>query len=171
MRSENFFERGLHACGNAAMALLEWPPLFARGPQPLFQVSREKPAQHRCAIRLSPTHVRALGLMREIFQTQAKRKRPIGIYYLAKFIGKFRFTVSRQAHHLVFVAKLPEADVLRQRGVIHSQRMREPDFSEGAHVRSFAQGPHATGKVTQAISGEYRGILERRDEIGARKGW
>ena len=90
--------------------------------------------------------------MGEVLKAQPERKRTIGINDPAEFVQEFRLAVGCQAHHLILVAEFPEANVLRQRGVIHSERMRKPDFPKCPHFRPFAQGPHGAGKVPQAIS-------------------
>src|ERR1700722_3502074 len=155
VRRENFFQRSLHASGYIPVPLIERFSFFTRGPQPLFQISRKEPAKYWCPICFSPTHVRALALMREIFQAQVERQRPVGMDDEQKLLQKFRLAVSRQAHHFVFVAEFPEADVLGQRGVIHSQRMREPNFAEWMHFRPFAKRPHATCEISQTVGGKH----------------
>ena len=83
---------------------------------------------------------------------------------LAKLIEVGRLTVGAEAHHLVFVAKFPEAEVLGDRGVVHSQRMRERHRAVHLHAVALAGGPHGAGEVTQAVGGEQRRLLERRDK-------
>ena len=95
------------------------------GPEPLFEVGRKKPAEHRRAARIAPGHFGALLLMREIFEAEAERKRAVGAHDAAKLVQKFRLAIGREAHHFVFVAKFPEAEILRERGVVHAERMRE----------------------------------------------
>src|SRR6202042_2031913 len=67
----------------------------------------------------------------------------------------------------VFVAKFPEADVLRERCVIDAERMRESDFAERLHAGTFAERPHGTGEIAESVGGKNGGALERRNEIGA----
>ena len=105
--------------------------------------------------------------MREILETELEGKRRVHVNDTAKFVEKFRLAVRGQAHHFVFVAKFPEADVLRQRGVIHAERMRKSDFAEGLHARAFAERPHGTGKIAETVGGKDGGVLKGRDEIGA----
>ena len=75
--------------------------------------------------------------------------------------------VGSEAHHFVLIAEFPEANVLGERGVIHAERMRESDFAERRHARTFAERPHGTGEIAEAVGGKDGGAFERRDEIGA----
>ena len=64
-------------------------------------------------------------MMREIIQSQFESIAGIGLDDTTEFFKKFRLAIRSQTHHFVFVAKFPEAHVLRQRGVIHPQRVRK----------------------------------------------
>ena len=85
----------------------------------------------------------------------------------AKFFEKFRLAIGGEAHHFVFVAKFPKAEILRERGVIHAERMGKRDFAERAHARAFADGPHRAGEIAEPVGGEDGGSFERRDEKSA----
>ena len=137
------------------------------GPETFFEIRGEKAAEHRGAVGLAPGHVGALALVREIFQAQAEGKRRVHVNDAAKFIEEFRLAVGGEAHHFVFVAEFPEAEILRERGVIHAERMRESDFAEVLHARAFAQRPHGAGEIAEAVGGKDGGTFERRDKIGA----
>src|ERR1700678_4204843 len=163
MRGQNFFKRGLHAGGEVAMTLLERFIRLAGGPQALLEIVREQSSQHRRLIGVAPGHIRALGLMAEVFQTEAERKRAVGVNDPPKLVEKFRLAVSGQAHYFEFVAKFPEADILSQRGVIHAQRMGKGHFAEMPHVRTFAERPHRTGEISQTVGRKYRSAFERRN--------
>src|SRR5580658_6444196 len=101
------------------MPLAERFSLFARGAEPLFEVWRKQTAQDRRRARIAPGHFRTLGLMREVLQAQTKRHSAYGVHDSAKLVEKFGLAVRRQAHHLVLVSELPEAQILSERGVEH----------------------------------------------------
>ena len=151
MRGQHLFERSLHARRKIMMALLERFLCFARRAKPLLQICREQPSQHRSLVGVAPRHLRALILVREIFEAQPERKRPIRTHDAAKFFEKFRLAVCRKPHHLVFVAKFPEAEILRQRRVIHPERVRKSNLAKDSHPRALAKGPHRTRKIAESI--------------------
>src|ERR1700734_2934479 len=138
MSAKDLFQRSLHACRYVVMPLLEWFAIFTRRAQTLFEIRGEKPAKHRRLICFPPSHIGALALMGEILEAQAERKGAIGINDAAEFVQKFRLAVRGQAHHFVFVAEFPKANVLRESGVVHTQRMRESDLTDHSHPRTFA---------------------------------
>ncbi len=108
--NKDFLESRLHAGGEIVVALRERLAWFARRPEALLEVWREESAEHRRARRIAPGHVRALALVREIFEPEAERKRPVRPHDAPKLLEKFRLAVSCQAHHFVFVAEFPEAE-------------------------------------------------------------
>src|SRR5215831_12208703 len=147
MRSEYFFERGLHAGGKVMVARQQRLIGFPRRPQPLLEVRGKEPALYGCPVGFAPTHLRALALVRKIFEPQAKRKRLVGAYDPAEFLQELRLAVGRETHDLVFVAEFPETQVLRQGGIEDSQRMRKADLAKCAHPRPFAEGPHGAREI------------------------
>ena len=96
-----------------------------------------------------------------------KESGAVGAHDLAKFLEEFRLAIRGEAHHFVFIAKFPEAEILRQRRVVHAERMRERDFAEHLHARAFADRPHGARKIAEAVGGEHGGAFERRNEIRA----
>src|SRR4029077_2964451 len=119
--------------------------------QPLLQICREQPPQHRSLAGVAPRHLRTLILMREIFEAQPERKRPVSAHKAAKFFEEFRRAVRRKPHHLVLVAKLPEAEILRQRRVVHPERVWKSNLAEDSHARALANGPHRTCEIPESI--------------------
>ena len=89
------------------------------GAEAAFEKFREHAAKHGGLIGFAPAHFRAGALMREIIQAEAETRAAIGQHDAAKFIEKFRLAVSGEAHHFIFVAKFPKAEILGERGVIH----------------------------------------------------
>src|SRR5271155_3193412 len=151
------------------MALLDRLIGLARGAETLFQISRKKAAEDRRAVRFAPGHVRALILMREISEAETEGERAVHANDPAKLIEKFRLAVRRQAHHFVFVAEFPEAEVLRERRIVHSERVRKPDISEDVHPRPRARRPHGAREIAKAIRRKNGGALKRRNKISARE--
>ena len=83
---------------------------------------------------------------------------------LAEFVEISGLAIRRQAHHLVFVAKFPEAEILGDRRVVHAQGMREGHGAVDLHAIALAGGPHGAGEIAQAVGGKQRRLLERRDK-------
>src|SRR3954469_9683889 len=111
-------------------------------------------------------------MMNEVVKTQAKAVAvSIGVeaHNVAKNIELFRLTVSSQSHHLVFVAKLRKAEILRHRAVVQPQRMWERDGIVDLHVISARGSPHGAGKISKPIRGQQRAFFERRNKISARE--
>ncbi len=91
----------------------------------------------------------------------------IGAHNFAKSIEKLRRAVSGQAHHFVFISEFPETEILRQRGVIHPQRMRKRGRPVGRKSCARAIRPHRTREIAKPIHRKDRGAIERRNKIGA----
>src|SRR5579862_9749171 len=131
---------------------------FIRSPcwsEPFFEVRGKEPADYWSAGSIVPSHVRTIILMRKIFKSQAKGKRWTRPNNTLKFVEKRRLAVCRQAHDLVFVAEFPEAEILSECCVIHSQRMGERHFAKRAYSWSFAHAAHEICEVAQTVRGEH----------------
>ena len=72
--------------------------------------------------------------------------------------------VGREAHHLALVAVFREAEPLRDGRVEDPERVREEDAVEDREAGAVALREHRRGEVAEAVHGEDRRILERRDE-------
>src|SRR5215831_3289614 len=86
---------------------------------------------------------------------------------VAKEFQLFGLSVGGQPHDFVFVAKFQEAKILRDRAVKESQRMRKRNGPFDFHAAAAAGSPHSAGKITEAVSGEQRGAIERRTKKAA----
>ena len=75
-----------------------------------------------------------------------------------------RLAVGRQAHHLVFVAVLREAEELRERGVEQAERVRELDAAADVDVVAAADAPHDAAEVAEPVDRDDRRFVERRGE-------
>ncbi len=111
------------------------------GPRRFSRYGEKRRPRTGVLVAVAPGHFRALALMREIFEAEAEGERLVGVNDAAKFLEKFGLAVRGEAHHFVFVAEFPEAEILRERGVIHSERMRKSDFAERAHVADLRPSP------------------------------
>src|SRR6185437_282741 len=132
--------------------------------QALLEKRRKEAAEHRRFIRLLPGHFRAAFMMREITKVETETERSFGANDVAELVKIRRRAISGEAHHLVFIAKLPEAQILRHRGVEHSERMRKCDGAIHANLRAFADSPHGAGEITQTIRREHDGMVKRGDK-------
>ena len=76
MRGQDFFERGLHAGGEIVVALLErLVRLCAPGRGAFRDTSKTGGRCTGVLVGVAPAHVRALALMREIFEAEPEGKR------------------------------------------------------------------------------------------------
>ena len=100
----------------------------------------------------------------EIFQSQAETDASVGADDLAELLEIGRLAVSGQAHHFVLVAEFAEAQVLRHGRVIHAQGMGKRNRAVDVHAVAPPGSPHGAGEIAEAIRGEQRGLIERRNE-------
>ena len=110
-------------------------------------------------------------MVREVIQAQAETiSAVIRLHDLAELFQELRLSIRRQAHHFVFVAKFPEAHVLRERRVVHAQRMRKRDRAVHTATREpspvahmvLAKSPSPSAESAAAFSkGETKNVLAR----------
>src|SRR5271165_6500145 len=100
----------------------------------------------------------------EIVKAQAEADAAVGVNNFSEFVEVSRLAVRGEAHHFVFVAEFPEAEVLRNRGVIHAERMRKGNGPIDMHAIAAAGTPHGAGEISKAVSGKQRGFIEWRYE-------
>src|SRR5215469_12061019 len=109
--------------------------------------------------------------MREIFQAQPEAKVSTvrtKAHNVAKRFHVFRLAVSGQTHHLVFVGEFQEAEVLRHRAVVQTQRMRKSDGVSNLHAIAPAHSPHRTGKIAETVRGKQGCFFKWRNKEAAR---
>ena len=116
---EDFLEASLHGCSSIAVTLLYRLVGGPGRPEPLFQVGGENPPELRCFVGLAPGHVGPGVVVREVGEVQAKTERSVALQDAAELLQVGRLAVGGQAHNLVLVAEFPEAEVLRDCGVVH----------------------------------------------------
>ncbi len=117
---QNRLRRG----GQIGVPLLDFRAGLPRLPERFPHLVREHRADRGLAI--VPRHRDSLAVMQEVVEVQPDLVF-FGADQFARLLGKSRLAVRGEAHHLVFVAVLGEAQKLRERRVEQSQRMRETE--------------------------------------------
>ncbi len=135
------------------------------GPKSSSMPRREEPADRRRP--LVPAHVHAFLVVDEEVEVELEDV-ALRTHDPPHLVEKARRAVRREAHHLALVAVLREAEPLGDRGVEDPERVREQDALEHAERGSAALREHRRGEVAEAVDGQDRGVLERRDEERAR---
>src|SRR6266487_3739502 len=106
--------------------------------------------------------------MREVIQIQ-----PALIFLSAEhasdLFGKPGLPIGGEAHHLVLVSVLGEAQELREGRIENAQRMRERDGASYLYLISLPQSPHHTAEIAESVDGDDSGFLKGRCEECAGK--
>ena len=74
-----------------------------------------------------------------------------------------RLAVRREPHHLVFVAVMRKAEILRQRLVKDAERMRKIDPILHLDSGPATDAPRGAGEIAEAVHRHDHRLLERRD--------
>src|ERR1035438_9385414 len=80
-----------------------------------------------------------------------------------------RLAVSRETHHLVFVAVFGEAEELRERSIENAERMRERDGASHFNLIALPHSPHHATEVTETVYGNDGGLFKGRCKERARQ--
>src|SRR5271157_2637358 len=118
-----------------------------------------------------PRHLGARAVMEEVVASQLE-VHPTAVgrnHDPPELVQKFRLAVGGKSHHFVFVPVLREAQVLRERGIENSQRMRKRDRAHRLDLATAPHTPHRAGEVAESVKRKYRRLLERRHEKRARE--
>ena len=161
---QDFLEARLQRRSAVAMNFFDRSRRITGRPQALGHEVGIHGAEFGSLSGVAPGHVRARDVMLEIFETQAETDVSMSSHDAAKFIEISRLAVSGQAHHLVLIAKFFKAEVLRDRGVIQAERVRECNRAGDIHPIAPARSPHGAGEIAQPVRREKRGLLEWRDK-------
>ncbi len=94
---------------------------------------------------------------------------PIETHDVAEGFQVFRLAVGGKSHHFVLVAEFREAEILRYRGVVEAERVREGDSIRDTHAVAFpaphmvlAKSPRPSAESNAARSnGETKNALAR----------
>src|SRR5450830_1642086 len=86
------------------------------------------------------------------------------IHDLPHLAYEARLAIGRKAHHLVFVAVARKAEILRQRLIEDTERMRKIDLVLGLDAAAAADTPGGAGKIAEAVHRHRHRIIERRNE-------
>src|SRR5712675_478551 len=130
---------------------------------------RKHRAQFGSLAGIAPGHFGASAVMLEVFKSETKAEASICANDAAKLIQVGRFAIGGEAHDFEFIAKLAEAKILRNGGVIHAQGMGKGDRSGDVHAIRASRAPHRAGKIAQSIRGEESSVFEGRNEKRARQ--
>src|SRR5215475_6901317 len=105
-------------------------------------------------------------MMNEIVQPQIEARLSVlpEQHDLAEFVLELRLAVRSEPHHLVLVAVFPKAQVLRDRRVEETERVREGDRSGNRQFLVTAYAPHRAGEISQSVDRQQRRLVETGDE-------
>ena len=80
---------------------------------------------------------------------------------LAHGVHERRPAVGREAHDLVLVTVMREAEILGQRLIENAERMREVNLPIQGKGRSLAGAPRGTGEVAETVDRDNDCFVER----------
>src|SRR5580704_2752940 len=152
------------------MPLLQRSFRRAFSSKPSRQLIGEKLALDGCRCCVGPAHLGTGTMMNEKVEPKLKSVRPrfwVESHNVAKHVERFRLAIRRQAHHLIFVAIFQESEILRDRAVVKTKRMRECDRAVDLHARTGAATPHRAREIAKPIRGQQCRLLKWGDEKGA----
>src|SRR5947207_13829048 len=104
--------------------------------------------------------------MAEVAQVQLELSIVCNLDQPAHLPDKLRLAIRRQAHHLIFVTVMGEANELCNRRKKDSQRVREINAVLYLYSVSMAESERSAGEITKAIDGQAGGLLKTGDEKG-----
>src|SRR5471030_2403986 len=107
----------------------------------------------------------------EIIQIESERAVRRAADQFADVVDHSLPAITGEAHHFVFVLVYREAQVRRERGIEHSERMRKPDFTQerdrrGAVRAALAVAHGERGPLAYAIGSQDRRATRGRGEEG-----
>ena len=136
-------------------------------------VAREVPRApartgRRTPARRHPTDTRsARSMVAKILEVELEGAVGQERHDLAHGIEVRRLAIRRKPHHLVFVAIMGKAEILRQRLVEDAERMRKIHAAVLPRDRSpLPDAPSRTGEIAEAVDRNDHGLLERRHVKG-----
>src|ERR1051325_4509238 len=107
--------------------------------------------------------------MDEMLEPEVKPELAVELHDLLEVVAVLRLAVRAEPHHFVFVAVLPEAQILRQRRVEDSERVRKSDRAIDRELIAASDSPHAAGEISQPVDRQQRRFVKRRNEKRARE--
>ena len=90
-----------------------------------------------------------------------------GADHLADLRYKARLAIGGEAHHLVLVAVLGEAEELGESGVEQAERVGEPDRAMDVEMVALADAPHEAAEIAEAVDGDEGRFFEGGREESA----
>ena len=116
-----------------------------------------------------PGHVHAVRVVPEVGEIEpepAARREPDERTHGADVVGS---AVRRESHHLVLVAVSREPEVLGDRQIQETERVREVDALQHVEPVAAPDCERRAHEVPEAVDGADRGLRERGDEERARQ--
>src|ERR1022692_1307549 len=150
LQQRNQVEEGLlihrlHRAGDVAVALLERILWASARAEQIFQRLREEIGKRRRASL--PGVGRLVAVMAEVGEVQLEAAVRSELHDLAHLVQLAGLAVRREAHHLVLIAIVREAEILGQRLVEEPKRMREVDAPLYREFVTAADAPGRAGEV------------------------
>src|SRR5216684_6658094 len=156
-------ERSSFRCVRAS-----WPAAASkRGREQGFELGREDAPDH--GVAALPGHVDAARVVAEVAEVETERPVVNQVDDLSEGGGEVGGAIGGQAHHLVLVAVLHEAEILGDGEIEHPERMREVHATEHVEAIAVARAPGGAHEIAEAVDGAHGRLLPRRDEEGARE--
>ena len=128
--------------------------------QESLELGRVDRAHRRLAV--VPRHAHAFRVVAEVAQVQLEPAAGHEMDQLAEPGDVARLAVRREPHHLILVAVLGEAEVLREGEIEESQRMGEVDPVHDVELLVPPHRPRGAYKISEPVDRADRGLLERR---------
>ena len=128
---------------------------------------RRTPQRRQLRRTAVPRHRGALDVVPEVVEAELVAE-AVAPDDPAEDVQVLRLAVGGEAHHLVLVAVLGEAEVLRDGRVEDAEGVRERNLPGDLEVVSLPDAPHRAHHVAEAVDREHGRPFERRDvERGA----
>ena len=138
----------------------------ARGPEQLLQRVAST-ARRPAGVPSFHWYATLLAVMAEVAQVELEGAVVLELHDLPHRVDEARLAVGREPHHLVLVAVVREAEILRQRLVEDAERMREVDAAVDREMRRPRPTPQrALREVAEAVDRDADRLVEGRDEEG-----
>ncbi len=155
----------LRRARDVAMLVLERRRRIARRPEQLAQRIAPQPAARGDAVlhRVVGALARCVA---EKAQVEGEGAVVVQLHDLTHGIELARLAIRGEAHHLVFVAIVREADELRHRLVEHAERVREVDAAIDGEFAALTQSPGGGGEIDDAVDRHRHRLVVGRHQKG-----
>src|SRR6516165_3194105 len=120
---ERFLVHGLRGTSNVSMAVLERLVRQTPRPEEILERGGKQVAEFRRPVRPFISYV--LTMVAEEFQIEFEATSGEQAHNLAHGVDQPEMAIRREAHHLIFVAIMRKAEILRERLIENTERMRK----------------------------------------------